>query len=383
MRKIKNIREMNDLERKHSSLSARVYHITIIGSFLFGIITLILGIGLYSEAITKQYISTSFNMSRNAGVLLQRYVDLEPFANKVMEAYLNQTEEERLQNRSNEYIERFKYLESDPSYPVMLSILGVFGTTNTGVKTDVDALYLAMYDEKTSAMVYIADPDRTEEKLHPGQWDKVRSEGIKKFMKWNGEGMLYDIAKTEQYGWLCTSAWPVYGKSGDIVAFVFSDISYDTLWLGIKKFVLRYFIILFVIVNIMGIINGLRMKKSIVTPINKIAKAASMYVDDRKTGNLITSHFSKAVVHTGNEIENLSLVMADMEKDLTEYEVNLKQVTAEKERISTELSLATRIQADMLPNIYPPFPNRQSDSTLFHSCALVVPKTSYNSCLDF
>ncbi len=32
---------------------------------------------------------------------------------------------------------------------------------------------------------------------------------------------------------------------------------------------------------------------------------------------------------------------------------------AERERISSELSLATRIQADMLPNIFPAFPDRQ------------------------
>lgn len=37
---------------------------------------------------------------------------------------------------------------------------------------------------------------------------------------------------------------------------------------------------------------------------------------------------------------------------------NLQSVTAEKQRIGTELSLATRIQFNMLPNIYPAFPER-------------------------
>ena len=36
----------------------------------------------------------------------------------------------------------------------------------------------------------------------------------------------------------------------------------------------------------------------------------------------------------------------------------MTRVTAEKERIGTELALATRIQADMLPNIFPAFPDR-------------------------
>lgn len=357
-RKKKNLREMNEMERKHSSLAARVFHITIVGSFLFGLIILVIGIGLYSGSIAKQYISTSFNMSRNAGIFLQRLVEFEPYAEEVMDAYRSQTEEERQENRSETYIARFRHFESDPAYLSMQTVLGDFGTTNTGVKCDVDAIYLVMYDEETSAMVYLADPDKTSDRLHPGQWDKVKAEGIKKFMSWDGKGMLYDIAKTENYGWLCTSAWPLYGKNGKITAFVLSDISFENLWVSIRKFVLRYSIILFLTVNLMGILYGKRMKKSIVNPINKIAKAARSYVKDRASGNAGTDHFSSTVVHTGNEIENLSLVMADMERDLAEYEKNLTKVTAEKERISTELSLATRIQADMLPNIYPPFPDR-------------------------
>ena len=43
---------------------------------------------------------------------------------------------------------------------------------------------------------------------------------------------------------------------------------------------------------------------------------------------------------------------------VSSYMANLQSVTAEKERIGTELSLATRIQANMLPNIYPAFPER-------------------------
>ncbi|MBO4872468.1 MAG: serine/threonine-protein phosphatase, partial [Lachnospiraceae bacterium] len=38
---------------------------------------------------------------------------------------------------------------------------------------------------------------------------------------------------------------------------------------------------------------------------------------------------------------------------------NLTRVTAEKERIGAELSLATRIQAAMLPHVFPPFPDRR------------------------
>ena len=47
-----------------------------------------------------------------------------------------------------------------------------------------------------------------------------------------------------------------------------------------------------------------------------------------------------------------------MEDDLQDYEKNLTKITAEKQRINTELTLASKIRADMLPNIFPAFPDR-------------------------
>jgi sigma-B regulation protein RsbU (phosphoserine phosphatase) len=47
-----------------------------------------------------------------------------------------------------------------------------------------------------------------------------------------------------------------------------------------------------------------------------------------------------------------------MARELKEYIGNLQRVTAEKERIGAELSVAANIQANMLPRIFPPFPDR-------------------------
>lgn len=47
-----------------------------------------------------------------------------------------------------------------------------------------------------------------------------------------------------------------------------------------------------------------------------------------------------------------------MTDDLSQYILNLQTVTAEKERIGAELDVATKIQASMLPSIFPPYPER-------------------------
>ena len=62
---------------------------------------------------------------------------------------------------------------------------------------------------------------------------------------------------------------------------------------------------------------------------------------------------------TGDEIEILARSFATLSKRTRDYIAENTRITAEKERIGTELALATRIQADMLPNIFPAFPERE------------------------
>jgi sigma-B regulation protein RsbU (phosphoserine phosphatase) len=69
---------------------------------------------------------------------------------------------------------------------------------------------------------------------------------------------------------------------------------------------------------------------------------------------------------TGDEIEMLAETFAKLSKRTLMYIDQITKITAEKERIGAELELATRIQADMLPNIFPPFPERD-DFDIFAS----------------
>ena len=64
-------------------------------------------------------------------------------------------------------------------------------------------------------------------------------------------------------------------------------------------------------------------------------------------------------VETGDEIETLADAFNSMTASLRTYIHDLTAVTAEKERIGAELNVATKIQKDMLPNIFPAFPERR------------------------
>ena len=75
------------------------------------------------------------------------------------------------------------------------------------------------------------------------------------------------------------------------------------------------------------------------------------------------------VYRTGDEIEILANTFGKLSDQMEEYLRHILAMTAEKERVGTELALATRIQADMLPNKFPAFPDRQE----FHVFASMTP----------
>ena len=67
----------------------------------------------------------------------------------------------------------------------------------------------------------------------------------------------------------------------------------------------------------------------------------------------------KSEIDTRDEIGDLARGFNKMQDNLKRYTENLRTVTAEKERISAELNVATQIQADMLPRIFPAFPQKK------------------------
>ena len=61
---------------------------------------------------------------------------------------------------------------------------------------------------------------------------------------------------------------------------------------------------------------------------------------------------------TGDEIQIFAEKFATLSQQTVEYVKEVRRVTAENERIGTELDLARRIQADMLPSQFPAFPEK-------------------------
>lgn len=64
------------------------------------------------------------------------------------------------------------------------------------------------------------------------------------------------------------------------------------------------------------------------------------------------------ITHSKDEIGQLSLSFIHMQEALKEYTQTLKETTAAKEKFESELRIAHEIQMSIIPNIFPPFPER-------------------------
>lgn len=101
-------------------------------------------------------------------------------------------------------------------------------------------------------------------------------------------------------------------------------------------------------------------EKRISRPVENLARVAHSYYgehsgeEDRQKLLVACREYSG----DNTEVGDLARSYISMVEDIGGYVTNLQKVTAEKERINAELSLASGIQAHMLPCIFPAFPDR-------------------------
>ena len=110
--------------------------------------------------------------------------------------------------------------------------------------------------------------------------------------------------------------------------------------------------VLLIAVTILGLTGAAILSRRIVKPLTTMTKRVS------SLGGEDLQFRMEDTYRTKDEIEALAEAFATLSARTLQYVAQVRSVTAEKERIGTELALATNIQASMLPHIYPAFPER-------------------------
>ena len=114
----------------------------------------------------------------------------------------------------------------------------------------------------------------------------------------------------------------------------------------------RISVVIIILIIIAGTIAALIAARHIVKPIEVMTQNI---IESSQTGKMFEM---KKVYRTDDEIEVLAEAFLDLSTKTRKYIKDITRITREKERVSTELQMANRIQNSMIPNVFPPFPGR-------------------------
>ena len=215
--------------------------------------------------------------------------------------------------------------------------------------------------ERIPGILYITDSYVKQEESFPlgyiGEFNGAFAKTTMEIVDTGRRADDYFISES-QFGYNTSAILPVV-RSGHTVALVTVEIPMSTIQTTLQEFVLRSILISVVVFTLILGLAMLLVNRTMTSPVLKMARAASTFVSSRQAGRALEeSPITALSVRTGDELEVLCSSLQNMEQDLATHIENLQKVTAEKERIGAELNVATQIQADMLPRIFPPFPDR-------------------------
>ncbi|MBQ7594543.1 MAG: HAMP domain-containing protein, partial [Synergistaceae bacterium] len=166
---------------------------------------------------------------------------------------------------------------------------------------------------------------------------------------YEGNNCYLAFSRLSETGWIfCASIETQEVTEPAITAKAKSDELTESSQQQMQKWlfeIFRLFMIFFAVIGIIVIMLSFTVSGTITRPIQELAAS----VQGVGEGNFD----QKITVKSGDEVGQLAKRFNEMQDNLKNYLEDIKKITTEKERIETELSVATQIQADMLPRDFP------------------------------
>ncbi|MBE6741712.1 MAG: hypothetical protein E7570_05335 [Ruminococcaceae bacterium] len=334
---------------KQKSLRKKAVSVVLIAAAIFSVIAVSISAVFYGYNMFSHYKLLAEQLADTAASEMSAE-DIVYYYNEAKALGYDDDKYNNDEAYRKQYDEKANALK-DETYEEMLNTLFIFGDQSKD-RNDIEYIYVQVIEG--DSVTYIFDADHTDEQYQLGTVRPV-SDSLKG-TKGLENGIPAFISNNPDDGWLCSCMRPIKDANGKPVALVGVDISMSKV---VKEAIIYFFTLIIIMLLTVGLITIILLRgvdKALVKPINLLSAATRTFVEDK--GKTITepSAISRLEIKTGDEIKLLCDSIQQMERDINDYIANLTEVTAEKERIGAELELATRIQADMLPNIFPAFP---------------------------
>lgn len=223
----------------------------------------------------------------------------------------------------------------------------------------IDKRELESYDENRDdwkPMTYIFDSyEDSEKSFSIGDRGGFNPEYIEelKYIWTEGKTVESYFFSEGEFGYNTASLIPVM-DGDEVIAIAAAEIPMTMLQSSLRQYLLYAVGTTVILILLFISVYMIYFYRRVISPVREIAASAEAFVE---SGNRVSDDLRK--IDSGDEIQHLAESVVKMQHDIKEYIENIAAVTAEKERIGAELDIAARIQADMLPCIFPAFPERE------------------------
>ena len=214
-------------------------------------------------------------------------------------------------------------------------------------------------DESWKPLVYIFDNYINADEVYPmGERSSMNPDNIELFAEVVETGKPQDdyIISNGDFGYNMSALKPVMTEDGKVAAVIGVEVPMTRINYAVQTFVTHTLIPVVALTIAIFLIFILVLYKGIVVPVDIISREVMRFGETGARTDESIKNLSS--VKTKDEMQALAGQIDKMEVDTLNYVENITKITAEKERISAELNVATEIQASQLPSIFPAFPDR-------------------------
>ena len=310
--------------KKLSGIAGKLTAGVIVFGILLGVVCSTVGYIEFTAVLEQQYNDSAYEIAETARAILNP-------------------------DKFEQYLETG---QTDEEYENILSRLDALTDA-----TNVTFIYVARVSGDYKTLTYIYDTvnsstgfDRYPLGYTASDLDEKHTENVIKIMTEGGRAEKYLYSYSNESGAHTTAAIDVKNSDGEIIAMLCVEKPMTRLEAARNTYVLHVILWTLGAIALFIFVYAVILRRGVINPILAVTDEAKHFAEN----NTLSENLS--VIKQRDEIGVLARAVEKMEKDIVEYTENLTAITAEKERVNTVLSVATRIQANMLPSIFPAFP---------------------------
>lgn len=285
----------------------------------------------------------------NTGLSLVDIDNMNKACEAVREVYDSIPEELKNDPESELYLRSFRSLTAASTGVDLEEIdrlLNVIKNSNW----EIGDIGIGLLDDNNKRIIIVRSLDDTP----TGYWDDfqyatsvtVADKNTARFVTEYDKDETKDFYTTIKY----RSVVPIDKKDeSNLAGYVYFESHGEELHIWSIIFLVVFSVIFVIIMIIVLPVFAFLFRKMMIKPIKKLARAAEKWAEStEKMGEQY--YFKNLDIKTHDEVRDLKEAMVSMEDELHDYMTNLEVTTKEKLKLSSEIEVTARLQANLLPD---------------------------------